>query len=152
MSGGIDSVRNYMKQFHVAFRSKEKLQVTVMGKIEEFSIDKSKKIYYILELVAEMHCRGIKFLPIDIYKSDSTRFIMESENAIRPPLNSLPSLSRVAAQGIVNARQIHSRFLSREDFAAKAGIGDSILKLLDAQGCLETLPKTTQLDIFSMMS
>ncbi|MHB1452438.1 MAG: PolC-type DNA polymerase III [Saccharofermentanales bacterium] len=151
MCAGIDVVRHYMKIFIAAFKTKDRLQVHIMGKEEEFSIDKSKKIYYILELVAEMHCRGIDFSPLDIFKSDATRFIMESATSIRPPLNSLPSLSAVAANNIVNAREQNERFISREDFASKAGLGDSMIQLLDMQGCLESLPKTTQMDLFSFM-
>ncbi len=151
MGRGPDTVRNYMKIFLGAFRAKDKLQVPVGGRDEEFSADKSRKIYYILELVDEMHCRGIHFLPLDIYKSEATRFIMESETAIRPPLNTLPSLSAVAAQGIAEARGRHGRFISREDFAAKAGIGDSLVQLLEAQGCLDFLPRTTQMDLFTMI-
>lgn len=52
---------------------------------------KDKNVYTILEIVLEMYERGIKFLPIDLYKSHSTKFIME-EDGIRPPLNSIPGL------------------------------------------------------------
>ena len=52
---------------------------------------KDKNVYTILEIVLEMYERGIKFLPIDLYKSNSTKFIME-EDGIRPPLNSIPGL------------------------------------------------------------
>ena len=44
------------------------------------------------------------FLPIDLYKSDATKFIMEDEG-IRPPLNSIAGLGTVAAQSIVEARK-----------------------------------------------
>ncbi|MHB8963343.1 MAG: PolC-type DNA polymerase III, partial [Saccharofermentanales bacterium] len=152
MCGGIDSVRHYMKVFIASFKAKDRLQVTINGKEEEFSVDKSKKIYYILELVAEMYCRGIEFLPLDIFISDATKFIMESETRIRPPLNTLPSLSAVIAGNIVRARIQNERFISREDFASKAGLGDSLIQLLDTQGCLKTLPKTTQMDLFSIMN
>lgn len=152
MCGDIQSVRFYMSKFIDAFRTKEKIQVKINGSsdAEEFSTDKSKKIYYILELVEEMYCRGIKFLPLDIYKSDASKFIMEGENLIRPPLNTLPSVSKTVAGNIVIARQKHKRFISREDLAVKAGLGDSVLKLLDSQRCLDILPETTQIDIFSI--
>ena len=52
---------------------------------------KDKNVYTILEIVLEMYERGIKFLPIDLYKSNSTKFIMV-EDVIRPPLNSIPGL------------------------------------------------------------
>ena len=65
---------------------------------------KDKNMYAILELVLEMYERGIKFLPMDLYKSHSTKFQME-EDGIRPPLNSIPGLGTVAAEGIINARK-----------------------------------------------
>ncbi len=42
-------------------------------------------MYAILELVLEMYERGLKFLPIDLYKSHSTKFQIE-DGKIRPPL------------------------------------------------------------------
>ena len=41
--------------------------------------NKDKEMYPVLELVLEMYERGIKFLPIDLYKSHSTKFIMEED-------------------------------------------------------------------------
>ncbi len=151
MCGDIQSVRFYMGKFINAFRSKEKVCIQVNGETEEFSIDKSKKIYYIMELVEEMYCRGIRFLPLDIYKSSASRFIMEGANEIRPPLNTLPSVSSNVAGNIVRARDTHKRFVSREDLAVKAGLGDSIIKLLDSQKCLDSLPEMTQMDLFQFI-
>ena len=104
-----------------------------------------------LELVFEMYCRGVEFLQVDIYKSHATKFIKESEGRIRPPLNKLPSLSSNVANNIVEARQKWDCFISREDFAGKSQIGDSILKVLQQQGCLDDLPETTQIDLFSLL-
>lgn len=54
---------------------------------------KEKGVYTILEIVLEMYERGFKFLPIDLYKSHSTKFLIE-DGAIRPPLSSIPGLRR----------------------------------------------------------
>ena len=66
---------------------------------------KEKGMYTVLELVLEMYERGFKFLPIDLYKSHATKFLME-EDGIRPPLNSIPGLGSVAAEGIAKAVEI----------------------------------------------
>jgi DNA polymerase-3 subunit alpha (Gram-positive type) len=63
---------------------------------------KDKNMYAILELVLEMYERGIKFLPIDLYKSHATKFQLE-EDSIRPPLNSMSGMGNVAAESIANA-------------------------------------------------
>ncbi len=54
---------------------------------------KEKGVYTILETVLEMYERGFKFLPIDLYKSHSTKFLIE-DGAIRPPLSSISGLRR----------------------------------------------------------
>ena len=40
---------------------------------------KDKTMYPVLELVLEMYERGFDFLPIDLYKSSSTKFIVEED-------------------------------------------------------------------------
>ncbi len=57
-------------------------------------------------------------MPIDLYKSSSTKFIVE-EDGIRPPLNSIPGLGTVAAQGIENARK-DGKFMSIDDLRIRA--------------------------------
>lgn len=54
---------------------------------------KEKGVYTILEIVLEMYERGFKFLPIDLYKSHSTKFLIE-DGAIRPPISSIQGLRR----------------------------------------------------------
>ncbi len=65
---------------------------------------KDKNMYAILELVLEMYERGFEFLPMDLYKSHSSKFLVE-DGKIRPPLNSIPGLGTVAAEGIEKARE-----------------------------------------------
>ena len=74
---------------------------------------KDKTMYPVLELVLEMYERGIKFLPIDLYKSKATKFTIEEEG-IRPPLNSIAGLGTVAALGIEKARE-EGKFMSIDD-------------------------------------
>ncbi len=52
---------------------------------------KDKDMYDDLEIVLEMYERGIKFLPIDLYKSHATKFQLE-EDGIRPALNSIAGM------------------------------------------------------------
>ena len=107
---------------------------------------KDKTMYPVLELVLEMYERGIKFLPLDLYKSSATKFIVEEEG-IRPPLNSMAGLGTVAALGIENARK-DGKFRSIDDMKIRSKIGDSVTELLKKFGCLDGMSQSNQLSLF----
>ena len=107
---------------------------------------KDKTMYPVLELVLEMYERGINFLPIDLYKSHSTKFLVE-EGGIRPPLNSIPGLGTVAAQGIEKARQ-DGKFMSIDDMKIRSKVGDSVAELLKKFGCLDGMSQSNQISLF----
>ena len=82
--------------------------------------DKEKNVVTIMEVCNEMYARGIKFLPVDLYKSHSFRFIPTEEGLI-PPLNALPNLGTNAAKAIVEARDEES-FSSIEDLQQRSKV------------------------------
>ena len=109
---------------------------------------KDKVMYPVLELVLEMYERGFKFLPMDLYESDSTKFKVDLENnALRPPLNSIPGLGTVAAKGIVEARK-DGKFMSIDDLKIRSKVGDSVTELLKKFGCLDGMSKSNQISLF----
>ena len=110
---------------------------------------KDKNMYSILEIVLEMYERGIKFLPIDLYESDATKFIM-LEEGIRPPLNSIPGLGNVAAINIQAAREKEGKFMSIEELKIRAGVGKSVVELLRNSGCLKGMQESNQMTLFAM--
>jgi len=65
---------------------------------------KDKNVLTILEVVNEMYARGIKFLPVDLYKSDPVKFLITT-GGIRPPLSALQGLGLAAASAISKARE-----------------------------------------------
>ncbi len=107
---------------------------------------KDKDMYDDLEIVWEMYERGIKFLPIDLYKSDSKKFIME-EDSIRPPLNSIPGLGTVAAESIIEARK-DGKFMSIDDLKIRSKAGKSVIEMLTNAGCLEGMSQSNQMSLF----
>ena len=107
---------------------------------------KDKNMYSILELVLEMYERGINFLPIDLYKSHSSKFIME-EDGIRPPLNSIPGLGTVAAEGIKKAAD-EEEFECIDDLQSRGKVGKSVIELLRKFGCLEGMTQSNQMTLF----
>ena len=113
--------------------------------------DREQKIYYILELVEEMQQRGIDFLPIDLYASESYRFAKEGKGWIRPPLNAIPGISATLSESLVRTRA-DGPFKSRDELMRRAGIGQAALDALAKAGCLDGLPESAQIDLFSLFS
>ena len=107
---------------------------------------KDKDMYAILEIVLEFYERGFKFLPVDLYKSHSTKFLIE-DDCIRPPLNSIPGLGTVAAEGIEVARK-EGKFMSIDDMKLRSKVGNSVSDLLKKFGCLEGMSQSNQLSLF----
>lgn len=112
--------------------------------------NKDKDMYEDLELVLEMYERGFKFLPIDLYKSHATNFLIE-DGSLRPPLNSISGMGNVAAEGIYTAAKEGGPFISVDDLKIRAKIGNSTIESLEKFGCLKGIPKSNQLSFFDMM-
>ena len=102
----------------------------------------------IMELVIEMLCRGITLAPVDLEKSDATKFQLLSDNLIRVPFNALPGLGESAAHAIVEARN-QSPFISVEDLKTRGKVSQSLIDMMRELGCLNHLPETNQTTLFS---
>ncbi|MBQ6061106.1 MAG: PolC-type DNA polymerase III [Clostridia bacterium] len=107
---------------------------------------RDKDIMTCLELVLEMNMRGIRFLPVDLYRSDVRKFLIEDGN-IRCPFISLPGLGESAAVPIVEARK-ERPFISIEDLQTRGRVGSSIIDLLRLHGALDGLSETNQISMF----
>lgn len=119
--------------------------VEVINKGKE-ATTKELDLVTILEIVNEAMARNVEFLPVDVYKSDAVRFLVE-DGKIRPPLNSLKGLGENAAKSIVTARE-KGRFISQDDLSARGGASKSVVELLDNAGALGDMPKTSQMTFF----
>lgn len=131
MINGKEKVKNKMKE------------IEMMG---NNATPKDKDMYDDLELVLEMYERGLRFLPIDLYKSHATKFQVEGDS-LRPPLNSIAGLGNVAAEGIMKARE-EEKFMSIDDLKIRSKVGDSVTELLRQFGCLEGMSQSNQLSLF----
>lgn len=112
--------------------------------MEATAKDKAKMT--VLELIVEFYARGFKFLPIDLYKSDSRKFILTEEGLI-PPFNSLQGLGTNAAQSIVDGREA-GEFHTIEELKERTSLGRSLIDLLKENGVLNGIPETNQLSLF----
>ena len=120
-----------------------------MKEIENLGNDSTQKdedMYSDLEIVQEMYQRGFEFLPVDLYKSHSTKFRIE-DGKLRPPLNSIAGLGDVAANSIYN-EALKEPFECIEDMQARAKIGKSLTEVLEKNGCLKGMTLSNQLSFF----
>ncbi len=115
------------------------------GKGNEAS-HKEKALLAVMETAREMILRGFSFLPVDIYQSDASEFMVR-EQSLLPPLAALPGLGAAAAESIVNARK-DKLFSSQEDLRIRGHVSKNIVDLLVLQGCLNDLPESDQLQLF----
>ncbi len=136
-------------EFMIFGEKKVKDKMEEIDKLGNSATQKDKGMYNVLEYVLEMYKRGISFLPIDIYKSDATKFKMEPEG-IRPSLCSIAGLGQVAAESIVEARK-DGEFISKEDLMKRSKAGKSIIDLLDKFGCLDGMSTSNQLSLFDAL-
>ena len=93
-----------------------------------------------------MYARGINFVKVDLYKSHATHFLQTPEG-IRPPLNALPGMSDTAAESITAERE-KGEFRTVVDLRLRTGITKSMLDILEANGCFDSLPDADQVSLF----
>ena len=92
---------------------------------------KESDTYVILQIVVEMLCRGIEFLPVDIYKSEAKMFKVEDGKQITAAVN-----------------DGGGEFISCDDLMARAGIGQSVVDSLRRCGALGDMPGSNQISLF----
>jgi DNA polymerase-3 subunit alpha (Gram-positive type) len=125
---------------------------TVMANIEaidnnENATDKDQDLLTTLEVVYEFYLRGLDFLPIDIYKSHATKFLIE-DGKLRPPFVSISGLGENAAISLMEGRE-GKEFLSVEEVAAACPkVSKTHIQMLKEAGAFGTLPDTSQVSLF----
>ena len=135
----------------IVMGGRQKVRATIQD-IEQRNRDKKevtpKELQSIptLQLINEAMARGIKFLPINIIKSDASAFVPEN-GAIRMPFSALAGLGENAAANIVAARN-EEPFFSVEDLQIRAKLTKSVIEVLRANKVLEGLDETDQLSFF----
>ena len=99
-----------------------------------------------MHIVYEAMQRGIEFLPVDLYKSHSYKFLME-DGKIRMPFSSVKGLGGAAAQGLMDARN-EGPYISCDDLQARSGVSKAIIESLEQLGATNGLAKTSQMSLF----
>ena len=100
-----------------------------------------------LEVCYEFYLRGFEFKPMDLYRSQATKFIIE-DGKLLPPFVSVSGLGETAAWDIVNGRE-GKTFISVEEFArACPKVSKTHIENLRAAGAFGELPDTSQITLF----
>ena len=107
---------------------------------------KEEAAYATFQIANEMLARGIEILPIDLYRSDAKKFLVEG-GKIRLPFCSLPGVGGAAASNLASARE-EGEYLSVDDLQARSGVSKSVIEALSAAGVLAGLPQSSQMTLF----
>ena len=102
----------------------------------------------VLQVALEMTARGFRFAPLDLYKSDSTKFlIMEDNKTLIPPFRAIDGLGDVVANKIVEERA-KQEFFSIEDLQTRGKVSLTLIDKMRVLGILNGMPETSQLSLF----
>ena len=109
--------------------------------------DKDEDMLTTLEVCYEFYLRDFSFLPMDLYQSHATKFILQ-DGKLLPPFVSVSGLGEAAAWDILEGRK-GKRFISIEEFAAACPkVSKTHIENLKAAGAFGDLPDTSQVSLF----
>jgi DNA polymerase-3 subunit alpha (Gram-positive type) len=109
--------------------------------------DKDKKIVPVLEVALEMLARGFAFYPPDILASDASVYKIRDQGLLIP-FAAFPNMGESACGALISARS-ERPFISVEDFQNRGHVNKTVIEIMRGYGCLDDLPETTQIDMFS---
>ena len=108
---------------------------------------KEKNMLTVLEVALEMYARGIKILPVDIYKSDASKFKVVGEKLLLPPMIALQGVGENAAINIQKERE-NGEFISKEELRKRTKISKTVIETLTNHGSLNNMSDENQLSLF----
>jgi len=100
-----------------------------------------------LKVCLEATARGIKFLPVDLDKSNATVWGVRDETSIYPPFSSIDGLGDTVAKNIVEEREKRS-FLSIEEVQHRAKVSGTLIEKMRMMGIFQGMDESNQLSLF----
>lgn len=108
---------------------------------------KDEDLLTTLEVAYEYYLRGFEFLPIDIYESHATKFLIK-DGKLLPPFVAISGLGESAAWDLMEGRE-GKTFLSVEEVAAACPkVSKTHIQMLKEAGAFGSLPDTSQVSFF----
>ncbi len=108
---------------------------------------KDEDLLTTLEVAYEYYIRGFAFLPIDIYESHATKFLIK-DGKLLPPFVAISGLGESAAIDLMSGRE-GKTFLSIEEVAAACPkVSKTHIQMLKEAGAFGSLPDTSQVSFF----
>ena len=109
---------------------------------------KDEDLLTTLEAVYEFYLRGFRFAPIDLYKSEAYKFVIE-DGMLRPPFVAISGLGGAAAEDLAACRKSGRQFISIDDISdACPKVSQAHLEMLRKMGALGDLPESRQVSLF----
>lgn len=99
-----------------------------------------------LQIMNEMLARGIEVLPVDIYKSEAKKFVIE-DGKIRLPFCSLAGVGENAAEALAAAAK-KGEYLCIDDVITRAKVTKAVVETLKECGAFGDLPESAQMSLF----
>ena len=107
---------------------------------------KEEAAFGTLQIVNEMLARGIGVLPIDLYKSDSRKYLVE-DGKVRLPFASIGGVGESAAKALADAKK-GGAYISVDDLQTRSKVSKSVIDNLQEAGALNDLPQSSQMSLF----
>ena len=100
-----------------------------------------------LKVCLEASARGIKFLPVNLDKSNATVWGVKDEMSIYPPFSSIDGLGDTVAKNIVSEREKRP-FLSIEEVQYRSKISGTLIDKMKFMGIFNGMSESNQLSLF----
>ena len=144
------SIRANAFSYELMCQGKEKLEYYMRDylKRKDSLSNKEQDTLKDMKLVQEMYARGYEFLPIDLYRSQATKFQIV-DGKLLPPFSSIEGMGEKAADAVEMAAA-DGPYLSLDDFRQRTKVSKTVIDFMADLGIFGDLPTSNQLSLFDL--